>query len=76
MVRSLVGAVTAVADGRRDLPWLRGVATAPKRHPEISVMPAHGLTLEEVGYPADDQLAVRAREARAVRTLDSPEEGP
>ena len=29
---------------------------------------AHGLTLEEVGFPPDDQLAARAREARRVRT--------
>jgi tRNA pseudouridine38-40 synthase len=33
-------------------------------------MPAHGLTLEEVAYPADEELAARAREARAVRGLD------
>lgn len=76
MVRALVGATTAVAEGRRSLPWLRGVATAPVRHPEVSVMPAHGLTLEEVGYPADDLLAARAQESRAVRTLDVPEEMP
>ena len=33
-------------------------------------MPAHGLVLEEVGYPAEDQLAARAREARARRSLE------
>ena len=30
---------------------------------------AHGLTLEEVGYPPDAELAARARTSRAVRTL-------
>jgi tRNA pseudouridine38-40 synthase len=30
-------------------------------------MPAAGLTLEEVGYPADHELAKRALEARAKR---------
>lgn len=70
MVRSLVGALTAVAGGRRDLAWLKRVATSPTRHGEVQVMPAHGLTLEEVGYPSDDQLAVRAEAARAVRTLE------
>jgi tRNA pseudouridine38-40 synthase len=32
-------------------------------------MPAAGLTLEEVGYPADQELAARALEARATRDL-------
>lgn len=70
MVRSLVGATTAVAEGRRELAWLRRVTIAPKRHPEVGVMPPHGLTLEQVGYPADHQLAERARESRALRTLE------
>ncbi|AQP43983.1 tRNA pseudouridine(38-40) synthase TruA [Tessaracoccus flavus] len=70
MVRSLVGALTAVAAGRRSQSWLELAATSPSRHNEINVMPAHGLTLEEVGYPPDDELASRADVARAVRTLD------
>ncbi|OCL37235.1 tRNA pseudouridine(38,39,40) synthase TruA [Tessaracoccus lapidicaptus] len=70
MVRSVVGALTSVASGRRDLAWIKRVAAAPTRHGEVLVMPAHGLTLEEVGYPADDALAARARAARAVRTLE------
>ncbi len=70
MVRSLVGALLAVAGGRRDVAWLERVAAHPERHNEVPVMPAHGLVLEEVGYPPDDLLASRAAEARAVRTLD------
>ena len=31
----------------------------------VTVVPAHGLTLEEVGYPADDGLAAQAEAARA-----------
>ena len=46
------------------------VMASPSRHNEVNVMPAHGLTLEEVGYPPDDELASRADAARAVRTLD------
>ncbi|MFT3889205.1 MAG: tRNA pseudouridine(38-40) synthase TruA [Arachnia sp.] len=76
MVRSLVGGLTAVASAQRDLAWLERVAESGERSADIQVMPAHGLTLEEVGYPADDALAQRALEARAVRTLDvQPEEG-
>ena len=69
MVRSLVGALVAVADGRRDTAWLVGLLDAPARDSSVPVLPAHGLTLEEVGYPATEALATRAAEARAVRVL-------
>ncbi len=72
MVRSLVGALTRVASGRRDRDWLRSLLAAEGRVGTVPVMPAHGLVLEEVGYPADDELAARAAEARAVRTLPPP----
>ncbi|GAA4904550.1 tRNA pseudouridine(38-40) synthase TruA [Tessaracoccus lubricantis] len=70
MVRSLVGALTAVAAGRRTLAWLEDVAASGVRHGEVQVMAARGLTLEGVGYPPDDELAARATAARAVRTLE------
>ena len=69
MVRSLVGALVAVADGRRDAAWLAALLDAPARDSSVPVLPARGLTLEEVGYPADDALAARADEARSVRVL-------
>ena len=70
MVRTLVGALTVVGAGRRDLAWLEEVARSDRRCGEVPLMPAHGLVLEEVGYPAEDQLASRAREARARRSLE------
>ncbi|SER21998.1 tRNA pseudouridine(38-40) synthase TruA [Microlunatus flavus] len=69
MVRSLVGALVAVADSRRDADWLTALLDAPARDSSVPVLPARGLTLEEVGYPADDALAARAAEARSVRVL-------
>ena len=69
MVRSLVGALVAVMDGRRDTGWLVGLLDAPARVSSVPVLPARGLTLEEVGYPADAELAARAAEARSVRVL-------
>lgn len=72
MVRSLVGALVAVSGGQRDLDWLDEVAAQPRRAGTIHVMAARGLTLEEVGYPEETELATRATEARAYRTL--PEE--
>ena len=67
MVRSLVGALVAVATGRRDHEWLAAITERGVRDSTITVMPATGLTLEEVGYPADHELAARVLEARALR---------
>ena len=36
------------------------------------VVAAHGLTLEEVAYPPDDELAGRAGAARRMRSLEDP----
>jgi tRNA pseudouridine38-40 synthase len=69
MVRSLIGALVAVATGQRDHEWLASVAGRSERDPTIMVMPAAGLTLEEVGYPADHELTARVLEARALRDL-------
>nr|WP_196790709.1 tRNA pseudouridine(38-40) synthase TruA [Motilibacter aurantiacus] len=69
MVRALMGGLLAVGDGRRDVEWPRRVLDAGLRDPGVAVAPAHGLVLEEVRYPADDQLAARATTARAVRVL-------
>jgi tRNA pseudouridine38-40 synthase len=69
MVRALVGAVVPVGEGRRGVDWPAGVLAAGRRDPSVAVMPAHGLSLEEVVYPPDDELAARAEQARAVRVL-------
>jgi len=69
MVRSLVGAVLPVGDGRRDLEWLAATAASDQRSPAVTVAPAHGLTLEEVVYPPDAELASRAETTRARREL-------
>ncbi|HEY6739093.1 MAG TPA: tRNA pseudouridine(38-40) synthase TruA [Actinopolymorphaceae bacterium] len=68
MVRALVGALIAVGEGRRPVDWPAAVLAAKVRDSAVTVARAHGLTLEEVGFPPDDQLAARAREARRVRT--------
>ncbi|MGK2351446.1 tRNA pseudouridine(38-40) synthase TruA [Cutibacterium sp. V947] len=70
MVRSLIGALTTVASGRRDQHWLDEVAASTSRASSVLVMPACGLTLEEVGYPSEGDLAVRAAQARSRRSHD------
>lgn len=71
MVRALVGCLVAVGDGRQDPAWVSQVLTAARRDPAVKVMPAHGLTLEEVAYPSDDALAARATETRAIRSAST-----
>jgi tRNA pseudouridine38-40 synthase len=69
MVRALVGGALAVGTGRREPAWLAAVADAGQRDPAVPVVAPHGLVLEQVGYPPDAELAARAAQARAVRTL-------
>lgn len=67
MVRSLVGALLAVGEGRRPADWPASLLSLPARASEVAVAPAHGLTLEHVEYPPDDQLAARQRVTRNLR---------
>lgn len=67
MVRALIGALVAVGSGRHSLEWLADMTAAGLRHSNVEVMPAQGLTLEEVRYPPDAELADRAAQARAMR---------
>ena len=67
MVRSLVGALLAVGEHRRPPDWPAALLRHTTRTSEVTVAPAHGLTLIGVDYPADDQLADRAEQTRAVR---------
>lgn len=69
MVRSLVGALLHVGDGHRPADWPGKVLGAAVRDSSVHVVKPHGLTLEEVGYPADELLAARSKEARNLRTL-------
>jgi len=69
MVRSLVGAMLFVGDGHRPPEWPGKVLAAGVRDSAVHVVRPHGLTLEEVGYPADADLAARNRAARNKRTL-------
>jgi tRNA pseudouridine38-40 synthase len=67
MVRALVGCLLPVGEGRREPEWAHAVLTAGVRDPAVTVVQPHGLTLEEVRYPADDELAARAHASRRVR---------
>ena len=70
MVRALVGAAVRVGQRREATSWPAEVLASGHRDPRVTVMPAHGLCLEEVAYPPDEELAARAEQARAVRSVD------
>ncbi|MGX7681032.1 tRNA pseudouridine(38-40) synthase TruA [Jatrophihabitans sp. DSM 45814] len=72
MVRSLVGALASVGEGRRDSDWPGSLLARATRSDEITVAPPHGLVLIEVGYPPHSELAARAEQSRAVRTPLTP----
>jgi tRNA pseudouridine38-40 synthase len=67
MVRSLVGALLAVGEGRRPPEWPAGLLTRLERSSEVPVAPAAGLTLVAVDYPPDDELAERQQTTRRRR---------
>lgn len=68
MVRSLVGALLAVGSGQRPVDWPASLLAGAERAGSVAVAPAHGLTLVEVGYPGDAELAARAEQTRRRRT--------
>jgi tRNA pseudouridine38-40 synthase len=67
MVRSLMGGLLAVGDGRRPVDWPAGLLDRRERANEVMVVPAHGLTLVEVGYP--ETAAEYAERADLTRRL-------
>ena len=67
MVRALVGSLIAVGEGRRPTTWPAEVMAGRRRDAGVRVVHAHGLTLEEVGYPDDTELAAQSERARARR---------
>ena len=69
MVRALVGAVVPVGEGRLEVDVPRAVLQGGVRDSRVRVMPPHGLSLEQVTYPPDDELAARAAESRVRRVL-------
>jgi tRNA pseudouridine38-40 synthase len=69
MVRALVAALLMAGDGRCAPEFPAEVLASKERHPSVNVLPPHGLTLEEVKYPSDAELAARVEETRKIRVL-------
>ena len=70
MVRSIVGALIAVGQGRATPAKIKQLLEQTNREGSYKVVSPHGLSLLKIGYPADDLLASQAEKAQNLRTLD------
>ncbi|KUI09435.1 pseudouridine synthase [Mycolicibacterium acapulense] len=70
MVRSLVGALLAIGEHRREPDWCASLLAADRRSSEFAAAPPQGLTLVGVDYPSDDQLEARTKVTRELRVVD------
>jgi tRNA pseudouridine38-40 synthase len=70
MVRSLTGALVAVARGRASVGDVKDRLISANRAGSFKVLGGRGLSLIEVGYPRDAKLAEQAEKARKLRSLD------
>lgn len=67
MVRSLMGASFLIGSGKRPVSFAADLLNQTKRNTSVPVAPACGLALTGVDYPADEDLAARAKATRARR---------
>jgi tRNA pseudouridine38-40 synthase len=72
MVRAITGATVAVGENKLAASRAVELLLAKTRTAEFKVLPAKGLTLMEVGYPDDAELAARAEQTRARRDAGLP----
>lgn len=70
MVRALVGVTVAIGEGKLPVAAAVELRNDLARTSAFKVMPAKGLVLVEVGYPAEDQLGARAELTRRMRGRD------
>ncbi|MFT4010366.1 MAG: tRNA pseudouridine(38-40) synthase TruA [Nocardioidaceae bacterium] len=71
MVRALTGGLIRVGEGRLRPEVLGELLAAGVRDPRVPVVPAHGLTLEEVAYPDAAELLAQATRSRSRREVTS-----
>jgi tRNA pseudouridine38-40 synthase len=67
MVRSLVGGALRVGEGLETPQWMHDRLLAGVRDAKSVLAAPHPLVLEEVAYPAEDELLARAELTRAKR---------
>lgn len=71
MVRSIVGALIRVGQGRVSREELQQITLDARRSSRFKVVEPQGLTLVAVGYPADSELATQAEKTRSLRSFEN-----
>ena len=74
MVRSLIGTMVYIGEGRFNTDWAREILEKRERPSDSLVFPAKGLTFTGVDYPADSELHARILKTMAIRAESSEEE--
>jgi tRNA pseudouridine38-40 synthase len=72
MVRSIVGALIAVGEGRATRADVVAKLKSGSRVGSYKVVNPRGLTLLEIGYPADEDLAAQVAKTQDTRRLEDP----
>ncbi|MCF8538942.1 MAG: tRNA pseudouridine(38-40) synthase TruA [Candidatus Nanopelagicales bacterium] len=67
MVRSVVGALLPIGDGRKAVTWTQELLDQEHKTSHVQVMEPWALVLEKVGYPEDSLLLARQSETRNKR---------
>jgi tRNA pseudouridine38-40 synthase len=70
MVRSIVGALVKVGSGKASPKDVAKALKSKQRSHGFKVVGPEGLSLIQVGYPANKDLATQAEKARNFRTLE------
>lgn len=68
MVRSIVGALIRVGEGKLSVAELSKIQLAAQRTSKFKVVSPKGLALTSIDYPADELLATQAEKARNMRS--------
>lgn len=76
MVRAVMGGLVAVGQRRITPEDLGDILEAKERDSRVTVMPPGGLVLEDVAYPADEDLAARIAQTRQRRDFVDCSEQP
>jgi tRNA pseudouridine38-40 synthase len=73
MVRAIVGALMAVGGGTASISEVGAMLAAKSREDMFKVVAPKGLTLMQIAYPADDQLAAQAIITKVQRSSTDDE---
>lgn len=74
MVRSLIGGMVYIGEGRFPVSWAKETLVKRERPSDSIVFPARGLTFIGVDYPEDSQLAARANKVMGLRSATGESE--